>query len=230
MAQPVATGREPLTVVARARKVGARTLAQVRAVGVAPGWRPYRPERWSTSRWNTAYSTGEFDFMADLGERPRYAMLLSYLHLAATPPAILDVGCGPGILRGALGEMAFSSYVGVDLSEVVVNEAQRRWSDDRTRFELGDAATMMLPRVDVVVLNEMLYYVAYPRALLRRVAATVHPGGLVLTSIWRHAGDRSLWRLLDEELAFVAAARVRAERNQFNRLGWRVSCHRVRGG
>jgi hypothetical protein len=29
---------------------------------------------------------------------------------------------------------------------------------------------------------------------------------------------------------FVAAARIRAERNPFNRLGWRVSCHRVAAG
>jgi 2-polyprenyl-3-methyl-5-hydroxy-6-metoxy-1,4-benzoquinol methylase len=82
----------------------------------------------------------------------------------------------------------------------------------------------------VIVLNEMIYYTPSPRTLLRRIASIVRPGGVVLTSIWRHAGDRALWRLLDEELAPVAACRTRAENNPYNRLGWRVSCHRVAGG
>ena len=222
-------GNQP-TVTVRARRVAVRTVAQVRAIGVAHGLRPYRPERWRASRWDHAYTVGEFDYMADLGERPRYAMLLSYLDLAATPPAILDIGCGPGFLRQSLHDTPFDSYVGIDLSQVAIHEARTRWPDVRTRFEQGDVSTMEVPPADVVVLNEMLYYAAEPRALLRQIGAALRPGGLVLTSIWRHPGDRALWRLLDEELAFVAAARIRAERNPFNRLGWRVSCHRARGG
>jgi 2-polyprenyl-6-hydroxyphenyl methylase/3-demethylubiquinone-9 3-methyltransferase len=214
----------------RTRKIAVRAVAQVRATGVAQGVRPYRPERWSVGRWDDAYAAGEFDFMAGLGERPRYAMLLSYLDLAPARPAILDIGCGPGILRQTLDPTAFASYIGIDVSEVAIRNARSRWPDEATHFELGDASTMRLPGADVIVLNEMLYYAPQPRDLLRRVAAALHPGGLVLTSMWRHAGDRALWRLLDAELMFVAAARIRAERNPFNRLGWRVSCHRVAAG
>ncbi len=218
------------TSAARARRVAARAVEQIRAAGVAQGLRPYRPQRWDVRRWDDAYRDGEFDYMASLGERPRYAMLVSYLDLAAKPETILDVGCGPGILRQHLAQTRFCSYVGIDTSEVAIRAARARWADERTSFAVGDAAVADLPRADVVVLNEMLYYAPQPRALLRSVAVAVRPGGVVLTSMWRHAGDRALWRLLDEELVLVAAARLRAEGNAFNRLGWRVSCHRVRSG
>lgn len=221
MTQPA----ERLPLRTRARKVAVRGVAQVRAAGVGPGWRRYRPERWSVGRWDHAYGAGEFDYMASLGERPRYAMLLSYLELAGPAPSVLDIGCGPGILRRTLRSGAFSSYVGIDLSAAAIEAARRQSSDDRTDFRVGDAMAVDLPATDVVVLNEMLYYAPVPQALIRRVAAVVRPDGLILASIWRHAGDRALWRMLDEELDFVAAARVRAEANPFNRLGWRVSCH-----
>ena len=95
---------------------------------------------------------------------------------------------------------------------------------------VGDAMAIDLPQADVVVLNEMIYYMRSPRTLLERVASVIRPGGLVLTSIWRHPGDRALWRLLDREFELVCAARTRAENNPYNRLGWRISCHRVSDG
>jgi hypothetical protein len=47
----------------------------------------------------------------------------------------------------------------------------------------------------------------------------------VLTSIWRHPGDKTLWRLLDREFRPIAACQIGAEMNPYNRRGWRVSCH-----
>ena len=87
-----------------------------------------------------------------------------------------------------------------------------------------------LAPADVVVLNEMIYYMPSPGALLQRVASIIRPGGVVLTSIWRHPGDRALWRLLDREFQLVCASRTRSENNPYNRRGWRNSCHRAGGG
>ena len=123
----------------------------------------------------------------------------------------------------------FDTYLGLDLSAEAVKSASRL-SDGRTDFMVGDAMEIDLPPTDVVVVNEMLYYMRSPRTLLERVASVLRPGGIVLTSIWRHPGDRALWRLLDDEFELVSAARTRTEGNRHNRLGWRVSYHRVRGG
>ena len=142
---------------------------------------------------------------------------------------MLDIGCGTGWLRQLLADDDFGAYVGIDISAEAIRSASQL-TDGRTRFAAGDAMTVDLPPADVVVLNEVLYYAPSPRALLKRIASILSPEGIVLTSIWRHAGDRALWRLLDDELGLVAASRTRAERNPYNRRGWRVSCHRVGGG
>ncbi len=217
-----------LTNGQRARRLAWRTAAQVQALGVGSGLRPYRPEPWGVKRWERAYSSGEFGFMSDLYELPRYSLLIGYLRLYPGTPCVLDIGCGTGRLRQLLAEGDFDTYVGIDLSAEAIKSASRL-SDGRTDFMVGDAMAIDLPPANVVVLNEMIYYMRSPRALLERVAAIIRPGGVVLTSIWRHPGDRALWRLLDGEFELVSAARTRTEKNQHNRLGWRISCHRVSG-
>ena len=67
------------TSVQRARRIAARAKAHVLALGVGSGLRPYRSERWSPQRWERAYSSGEFEFMSDLYELPRYSLLVGYL-------------------------------------------------------------------------------------------------------------------------------------------------------
>jgi len=218
--------RLTLTKRQRARRLAWRTSAHVRALGVGPGLRPYRPEPWRVKRWERAYTSGEFDFMSDLYELPRYSVLIGYLRLYPGTPSVLDIGCGTGRLRELLTEGEFDTYVGIDLSAEAIKSALHL-TDSRTDFVVGDAMALDLPPADVVVLNEMIYYMQSPRTLLERVASVLRPGGIVLTSIWRHPGDRALWRLLDSEFQLVSAARTRTEGNQHNRLGWRVSCHRV---
>ncbi len=217
---PSLTNRE------RARIIAFRARDQVLSLGVSSGLRQYRPEPLSAQRWERSYTTGEFDYMRDLSELPRYSLLIGYLRTYPGRASVLDIGCGTGWLRELLAEEDFDTYVGLDLSAEAIRTASSL-ADPRTSFTAGDAMKVELPAVDVVVLNEMIYYAPSPRALIRRIASILPSGGLVLSSIWRHAGDRALWRLLDEELELVAASMTRAMNNPYNRRGWRVSCHRV---
>jgi len=225
-------GVKPLSMVASPRRaidhlagnLRRRFAWEVRAFGIKYRLLRYRPDRWSVEMWEHAYSEGTFDFMRNLYELPRYSVLIGYVRTLAAAPAILDIGCGVGILREMLDSTDFTSYVGVDVSAEAIKSASRL-ADKRTRFTVGDATTIDLPRADVIVLNEIIYYAPSPHALLERVASVARPGGLVLTSIWRHPGDETLWRLLDREFRLVAACQIGAEMNPYNRRGWRVSCH-----
>jgi hypothetical protein len=71
-----------------------------------------------------------------------------------------------------------------------------------------------------------LYFAASPARLLERVGTCLRDGGLLLTSIWRHPGDLSLWRLLDQRFEPLDAVRVCNESSRFAPEGWRISCHR----
>jgi hypothetical protein len=46
--------------------------------------------------------------------------------------------------------------------------------------------------------------------------------------MWRHPGDRSLWRTVDEQFPLVDRVEARNRGNELNPRGWIVSCHRRR--
>ena len=214
--------------VRRRARQGARAAA---AVGRRLGVLPHQPERWSTEEWTDAYGSGQHEYYGTLDELARYSLLVGYVGFFfppgqdRTPPRLLDVGCGTGLLRARLEGSAVGDYVGVDLSPTAVEAAERR-RFARARFVVGDVATLDLGRFDVVVLNEMLYYVEDVDGFLGRLGDLLEPSGLLLVSMWRHPGDRSLWRTLDERFPLVDRVEARNRDNEINPRGWLVSCHR----
>jgi len=88
--------------------------------------------------------------------------LLDALAVDATEaaPSILEVGCGGGGLSISLLERGATSATGVDLSTVSIEVARLRAEaaglTARTRFELGDGASVRLVPHDWVVLDRVL--------------------------------------------------------------------------
>ena len=216
--------------VRRRARQGARAAG---AVGRRLGVLPHQPERWSTERWTDAYDSGALEYYGTLDELARYSLLVGYVGFFFPPgpdrtrPRVLDVGCGTGLLRARLEGTSVGEYVGVDLSPTAVEVAERRRLPGST-FVAGDVATLDLGRFDVVVLNEMLYYVEDVELFLARLGQRLEPSGLLLVSMWRHPGDRSLWRTVDERFPLVDRVEARNRGNELNPRGWIVSCHRRR--
>ena len=83
---------------------------------------------------------------------------------------MLDVGCGSGdlacaaIARGADRAMGFD--LGAGAIEAARSLANERGLADRARFEVGDGASLALPRADVVSLNRVLCCYPHVDALL----------------------------------------------------------------
>ena len=217
-------------LVRRGARQGVRAAA---AMGRRLGVLPHRPERWSTEQWTDAYGSGQLEYYGTLDELARYSLLVGYVGFFfppgpdRTPPRVLDVGCGTGLLRARLEGTDVGEYVGVDLSATAVEVAERRRLP-RSRFVVGDAASLDLGRFDVVVLNEMLYYIEDVDDFLTRVCDLLVPSGLLLVSMWRHPGDRSLWHTVDERFPLVDRVEARNRGNEINPRGWIVSCHRRR--
>lgn len=189
---------------------------------------PYQPESWSVAKWDQSYASGQLTYFSGLDELARYSTLIGYLTFLSDKPSVLDVGCGPGLLRQRLDDELFSTYTGIDLSPEAIRRAQSL-SDDRTSFVCGNFLDFAGPKVDIVVLNEVLYFAPSPPQMLDHVASLLHDGGLLLTSMWRHPGDRALWRLLDQRFEALDAVRVSNEASRLAPKGWRISCHRKSG-
>ncbi|QMU78216.1 class I SAM-dependent methyltransferase [Streptacidiphilus sp. PB12-B1b] len=141
----------------------------------------------SRDEWEEQYRSGRWDYLAGGPEQARYAALCEHI-LTAGAAAVLDVGCGTGVLRDCLGTRFTGRYVGVDWSHAAL--ASRNCGPGETLI-CADASRLPLRgRFDAVVLSEVLYYLDEPLAAVRRMLDLVAPGGQLLISLYQPPADR----------------------------------------
>ncbi len=133
---------------------------------------------------------------------------------SASPPRLLDIGCGPGYFLQAAVTAGFAAR-GVEASAFAARFAREQlgvdvWQGLARREDLGDDAC------DVVTMWDVIEHLPDPRASLSAAAAITRPGGLLALS----TGDRSSlvarvsgrhWHLynLPEHLWFFTAGGLR---------------------
>jgi 2-polyprenyl-3-methyl-5-hydroxy-6-metoxy-1,4-benzoquinol methylase len=203
--------------------VKSRVGGRVRDLGVRAGVLSYS-RRWvlSAADWDREYDKGVLEYYGELRELARYSVLIGYLREQGGALDVLDVGCGVGLLRGRLRDDEVARFVGTDPSSVAVQRAREAHPADE--FVVAELPDVALGPFDVVVCNEMLYYVDDLDALLVRIGELLKPGGRLLTSIVGHPGDVTLHRALDERFERLDAVVVCSESGPGN--AWRLACHR----
>ena len=164
--------------------------------------------------WEEKYSTGRWDYMRELHEVPRYAVIAALVHRVAPAGRILDVGCGEGLLVDHLRPLGYGRYTGTDISEAAISAATKAKADDRTSFEASDAETYAIPDdFDVVVFNESLAYFREPLETVARYQTRLAPGGIFVVSMFVTPRHEAIARLL------LPRYRVLEEFTIGNRLG-----------
>jgi 2-polyprenyl-6-hydroxyphenyl methylase/3-demethylubiquinone-9 3-methyltransferase len=141
------------------------------------------------------YAHGRWEYLNNLGEMSRYAVIAGYCRYGGDVSSVLDLGCGSGVLRRWLRPLEAIDYVGVDLSNVAIDTASQEWTDDSTSFVAMDVATYVPDRkFDVIVFNEILYYFEQPGDNLERFAAFLQENGRFVISLWDAPESQQAWR------------------------------------
>lgn len=130
--------------------------------------------------------------------------------------AVLDVGCGTGVLaREAARCLAGSGrVVGVDVNPGMLAVARR--TDDRVTWVEAPAASLPFDdgSFDVVASQFVLMFVPEPEAALREMARVCRPGGSVTVATWADVEDSpgyaAMIQVLDRVLGHEAADALRA--------------------
>jgi 2-polyprenyl-3-methyl-5-hydroxy-6-metoxy-1,4-benzoquinol methylase len=102
----------------------------------------------------------------------------------------LDLGCGPGIIAGAVSDLGFE-VIGIDRSERMIEVAQRLaarrgTAQGKTRFvqaELRDFVSSTRETFSLVISSSVLEYLTDPLEVLGLVASRLRPGGTLVVSI-----------------------------------------------
>jgi len=137
--------------------------------------------------WISQYQEGNWDFMKDLSQLARYAIIAGYIKYFDHTTEILDIGCGEGILREHLDSNSYSRYVGIDISDAAIRHASRK-EDHKTSFFAENAADFIPEeKFDTVIFNESLYYFDDPIEIIKKYEQHVNRGGIFITSMFANS-------------------------------------------
>lgn len=118
---------------------------------------------------------------------PRYVAIADILRSFSADSDVLDVGCGEAVLRNYLPKNC--NYTGVEQSAKAVRLALERNISTKIIHTGAESFDAHGERFDIIVFNEMLYYVADPVGLLQKYAALLRQGGVILCSIFQKPGS-----------------------------------------
>ena len=161
------------------------------------------PETGDAARW---------EFLANLSEMARYAVIVGYVRRLRPGGVVLDVGSSNGVLAAELRHDV-SHYHGIELDPASV-EAARGRHIPVADFAVADANTFSTTATyDVIVFNETIYYLHDPVNVLHRYAGFLKPGGIVIVSnyvarhLLRMPGEIArTFRVVDSTTVINAAA------------------------
>jgi 2-polyprenyl-3-methyl-5-hydroxy-6-metoxy-1,4-benzoquinol methylase len=180
--------------------------------------------------WDEEYRSGRWRYLEGVAELGRYALIASYLRHFVPAGRLLDVGCGEAILFGHLGPAGSFEYTGVDVSAVALETAAVRHPGIRL---VAAAAEQFIEQAegvfDVIVFNEVLYYLDDPIQTLWRYRALLGRRGIAIVSMHYPSSDGSPWLAWVEQIwaeidrdgwVCLDACQLRNEQAD---LSWRVA-------
>jgi SAM-dependent methyltransferase len=126
----------------------------------------YGPTKIKKALWDKEFSSNKWNFIDDTASDCIYA----HLEKHARGGDILDLGCGPGNTANELAENAYTTYLGVDISESALAKGVRRTKEngraDKNSFVCSDFLSYMPPRkFDVILFRESMYHIPYGSVL-----------------------------------------------------------------
>jgi SAM-dependent methyltransferase len=146
----------------------------------------YGPSFIKKALWDREYSAGDWYF----NDNTAGDCVYSYLEKYAKKGSILDIGCGSGNTANELSSDAYSSYLGVDISDAALDKA-RAWSEKTGRAEkntfLQADFLEYVPsqKFDAILFRESMYLIpmGQVKATLDRYSQYLKDGGVFVVRI-----------------------------------------------
>ena len=150
-------------------------------------------------KWNEEYISGTWDYLSQSDEAGRYAVIIGYIRRYAPKGGILDLGCGAGELWNWLTEEERKRYLGVDISSEAIKLARRKRPES---FCEGDVGTFKpKQKYDIIVLNEVLYYIPNPLQVINDCFENLTESGTIIISMFIYPDKRDgEYKIVDQIL------------------------------
>ncbi|MGA0558224.1 class I SAM-dependent methyltransferase [Larkinella sp. VNQ87] len=155
--------------------------------------------RINRDRWNYQYDKGLWEGLKGLDELARFSVIVGYVkYLKPGQPELLEIGCGEGLLQQRLQPHNYGRYVGLDISDSAIRNAQAQ-ADEKCTYLVADMDKYQpVGAFDMIMFNESIYYSRHPLETLQRYATHLKPNGLLLVTINDHKHSDELWASLKD--------------------------------
>lgn len=168
--------------------------------------RDYR-RYYSAESWERTWREEHPDF-SGANEDPHYGALLQILR-RYDRGAMLDLGCGDGLLWKYYRPLSDSLLVGVDYSATAVENANAR-ALPNCRFHCADFQSYTPDsRFSVVVFNESIYYIEDIGGAIRRAEGWLDDRGVLVFSMIDTLVAKRVWKRISRDHRTLQACRVR---------------------
>lgn len=150
-------------------------------------------------RWNYQYDKGLWEGLKGLNELARFSVIVGYIkYLKPGQPEILEIGCGEGLLQQRLQSPNYGRYVGSDISDSAIQNAQAQ-ADEKCTYLVADMDKYQpTGTFDLIIFNESIYYSRHPLETLQRFATHLKANGLLIVTINDHKHSDELWRSIKD--------------------------------
>jgi SAM-dependent methyltransferase len=136
----------------------------------------------SKETWESQYRTEGWKFLEHLNECSRYSIIIGYITKLKPCGAIIDVGCGEGVLFKRFKPYGYSKYLGIEISQEALSKLTQ-YQDNNTIFIKADAETYEPAEdFDVIVFNEILYYFNDPIKAVNEYMPALKDDGIFIVS------------------------------------------------
>lgn len=163
----------------------------------------------SRDQWETQYLSGKWAKLEQLDELARYSVIVGYMAYLKPQGAVLDVGCGEGILFKRYKPHGYSRYLGIDISEVALAKLAEQ-QDENTAFVRVEAEAYRPTELfDVIVFSEALYYFQAPLTVIERYSHALQQDGILIISTYaRSRRAMAILRQIKTKYSLLDEARI----------------------
>ena len=108
--------------------------------------------------------------------------------------AVLDVGCGNGIIASGIGRKGFR-VLGIDVSEKAIEKARELNTLPNVQFEVVSAEQLVSDgkKYQGVICSEVLEHLHHPEKLLRTLYESLTDDGILIVTVPNGCGPRELF-------------------------------------
>lgn len=163
--------------------------------------------------WNVQFANGSWNFMLNVEKRIELTPIINLcLEKAKSRPyALLDVGCGNGVLASVLAHEPSIEYHGLDISSKALELARKNNPNALFYQSTAENPPSFTRQFDVMIFNEVLYYTAVS-VVLEKSRRFLAKDGIVIVAMYDSWRTKFLWFIVSRYIIFYKKDVVRRDK------------------